>query len=153
MRRRDRAAGRRRRLARFLRENWGLTVLVVAALLLAVWFALRTLAGIARLNDPPYGVVELQPWMTPRFVALIHDVPGPVVLEALGLEGGDRDRRLGRIARERGLTMDELTALVREATRARDDAAGDGATGDGARGDGATGDGATDGDADGTDRS
>lgn len=55
-------------------------------------------------------------WMSIGYVARSHEVPPQVLLEALGLDPGVRDRRpLSEIAAAAGRPLAEVTALLAEA--------------------------------------
>ena len=66
-------------------------------------------------NDPKNVDVELKRWMTPRYIVKTYDLPRPEVFEILQIDlEADSGRRLGRIAAQDGLTMQQLTEKVRE---------------------------------------
>ena len=103
-------------IAAFLRQNWILAGFFLGACLLALWFAVHVVMDALYFNDPRNVDVDLKPWMTPRYVVMTYDLPRSVVAELLELDGpDDRGLRLGRIAESRGISMDALIALVREA--------------------------------------
>ena len=102
------------RAAAFAKKNWGLLALLLMALVVSLWFASRLFMDFLYFNDPQNVDVELKPWMTPRFIVLTYDVPRALVFEILDLEeGADRGIRLGRWARDRDMSMAELTERVR----------------------------------------
>ncbi len=105
-----------RRMAAFVRENWMLLSVFLAAVIFALFMASRVFLDFLYFNDPQNVDVDLKPWMTPRFVVLTYDLPRPFVFELLSLDPEeDAGLRLRRIAERDGITMDELTARVREA--------------------------------------
>ena len=58
--------------------------------------------------------------MTPRYVVMSYDLSRPMVLELLQLEPGERTK-MRDVAAGMGLTLDELTQIVRDAaTRYRE---------------------------------
>ena len=66
-------------------------------------------------NDPINVDVELKRWMTPRYIVQTYDITRPKIFEILQLDlEADKGRRLGRIAEQDGLTMQQLTEKVRE---------------------------------------
>ena len=102
------------RLSNFARQNWGLVAIFLIATLAAIWFASRVFMDFLYFNDPRNVDVDLRPWMTARFIVLTYDLPRPLVFELLGFEESARGgQRLGNVAKEMGLTMEELTELVR----------------------------------------
>ena len=70
-------------------------------------------------SDPRHVDEPLKPWMTPRYVMRSYDLPRDVVLEALKLAPGDeaprRLGRLGRLAAERGVSLETFTEAIRAA--------------------------------------
>lgn len=99
----------------FLRENWLLFSGLLLAVIVAIWFATRVLMDFLYFNDPNNVDVELKRWMTPRYIVKTYDLPRPEVFEILQLDlDADSGRRLGRIAEQDGLTMQQLTEKVRE---------------------------------------
>ena len=104
------------KIGAFIRQNWQLAFVFFGALLFASWFAFQAISDALYFNDPRNVDVDLKPWMTPRYVVLTYDLPRSLVAEVLTLDQeSDRRIRLGQLAKERGLTMDELTALLRAA--------------------------------------
>ncbi len=104
-------------LRRFGRENWLLLIVFAAASCFALFFAVHTIRDFVYFNDPANVDVDLQPWMTPRFIVLTYDLPRPFVFETLGLDpDADGGKRLGHLARERDLTMEELTEMIRKSS-------------------------------------
>ncbi|PWQ95577.1 hypothetical protein [Leucothrix pacifica] len=67
-------------------------------------------------NDPRHQNVDLQPWVTPRYIGLSYDLPRPVVMEILEIEEGSKfPKRLDRLANKLDITLEELTEKVRAA--------------------------------------
>lgn len=107
------------RVLSFIRQNWLLVGLFLGSISVALWFAFHTITDALYFNDPRNVDVALKPWMTPRYVVLTYDLPRPLVMELLEVDpDNDRGIRLGRLARERNISMDDLTALVRDAATA-----------------------------------
>ena len=104
------------KLTSFLRKNWLLVGLLLGGLVVALWLASRLMLDALYFNDPRNVDVDLKPWMTPRYVVMTYDLPRDVVADMLGLTSeADRRKRLGRLADERGMTMETLTQSVRDA--------------------------------------
>ncbi len=100
----------------FLRQNWLLICLFGASFLLALWFAIHAALHALYFNDPRNVDDALKPWMTPRYVVMTYDLPRPFVMEVLALDPeADQGIRLGQIAKERGVSLEELTEVVRRA--------------------------------------
>lgn len=107
------------RVVSFIRQNWLLVGLFVGSLTVALWFAFHAVSDALYFNDPRNVDVALKPWMTPRYVVLTYDLPRPLVMELLELDPeADRGVRLGRLAQERNISIEELTTLVRDAAAA-----------------------------------
>ncbi|UWQ20138.1 hypothetical protein [Jannaschia sp. W003] len=107
------------RLVAFACQNWGLLSVLLLMLAVALWFAAQVVLDFFYFHDPAHVDVDLKPWMTPRFIVLTYDLPRPFVFDTLGLDDkSGRGQRLGRVAREMGVTMEEVTAQVRDAAEA-----------------------------------
>lgn len=107
------------RLKIFLRENWILAGAFALAMCIAAWFALQFALQALYFHDPRNKDVALKGWMTPRYVVMTYDLPRDVVAETLGLTDLSQRRwRLGRLAEEQGISMEDLTARVRAAAEA-----------------------------------
>jgi hypothetical protein len=103
----------------FLRQNWKLVTVLLAALLVAAFLAGRVVMDFIYFNDPRNVDVDLKPWMTPFFVVQTYDLPRPVVFEILQLDPeADRGLRLRHVADRQGVTIAELTERVRTAAEA-----------------------------------
>ncbi len=99
----------------FLRKNWMLLSGLIAAVIVAIWFATQVIMEFLYFNDPKNVDVDLKRWMTPLYIVETYDLPRPKVFEILQIDlEADRGRRLGRIAQRDGVTMEELTEKVRE---------------------------------------
>lgn len=100
----------------FVRQNWLLVAVFLTALALAVWFASHAIMDAIYFNDPRNVDVDLKRWMTPRYIVMTYDLPREFVLDLLSVDGdAGPGIHLGRLAQERGVTMEELTTLVRDA--------------------------------------
>ena len=95
-------------------------LLLISALALGV-FAVRFVRVTVYFNDPRHIQEPLEPWMTPRYVGRSYDLPPEAARKLFRLDTGAEGRpTMGRIARDMGLTLQELQALVRaEADKAR----------------------------------
>ena len=104
------------RVIGFVRENMLLLAVLSCAIAVAVYFSFRVLADVLYFNAPRHVDVDLQPWMTPRYVVMTYDLPRDLVFDILGVDpGADRGVRLRQIAERQGLSMEDLTARVRTA--------------------------------------
>lgn len=114
------------KLHRFLKaQRWTIAGLLLSATAL-VWVSVSFLADAIYFNDPRHKNVELQAWMTPRYMALSYELPRPLVMELLGIEEGKKSpRRLDRLADSLGITLEELTVKVRAAQKAYRESADD----------------------------
>lgn len=106
-------------LARFARDNWLPSTVLAIALVAFVWFSARIVLNFVYFNDPRHQDQALKAWMTPRYVAMSYDLPRPVVAEILELDMTAMKRpRMADIAREQGVTLQELNERVRAAAKA-----------------------------------
>ncbi|MEM8539642.1 MAG: hypothetical protein AAGF25_01695 [Pseudomonadota bacterium] len=113
-----------RKIKLFARRHWLPLVGFIASLGLAVFFAVTFMADAIYFNDPRHKDVDLQGWMTPRYVVLSYDVPRGVILDALGLttEANGQGLRMRDIAQQQEVGLAELTERVREAAGAHREA-------------------------------
>ena len=87
----------------------------IISLIATVTLTITHLADAIYFEDPRYQNVELQAWMTPRYVALSYSLPRQVVMDLLEIEPGTKHpRRMDHLAQTLGLTLPELTARVRK---------------------------------------
>lgn len=104
------------RRVQFIRQNWMLLGVLAAALGVAGWFAFQFVATFLFLHDPRNHDGDLKAWMNPHFVMVMYDLPRPLVHEILKRPLDETGGvRLGHVAQDLGLTMEELTARVRAA--------------------------------------
>lgn len=87
------------------------------ALAVACWFAFQFVATFLFLHDPRNSDGDLKAWMNPHFVMEMYDLPRSVVLEILERPEDEMGGvRLGLVAEELGISLEELTDRVRERT-------------------------------------
>ncbi len=85
------------------------TVVLALSLAVAGYFAVQTAASWVYWSDPRHQNQQVQPWMTPGYVAHSWGIPREVMREALALdEAHGRGRPLARMAEERGLSVEQL---------------------------------------------
>ncbi|WP_310619959.1 hypothetical protein [Flexibacterium corallicola] len=90
-------------------------ILLIASIV-ATWLLVLVILDTLYLHDPRHKDMALKPWMTPRYIVLTYNLPRPLVIQILSLDPKkDKGIRLGRIADEQGISMEELTARVRAA--------------------------------------
>lgn len=108
------------KLKLFARRHWLPIAGFALSLGIAVWFGFTFLANAIYFNDPQHKDAALERWMTPRYVVLSYELPRSVVADVLGLTTADegKRRRLGDVAENMDLTLDELTQKVRDAAQA-----------------------------------
>ncbi len=100
----------------FIKQNWLLVSLFLGSFTIALWFAFHAISDALYFNDPRNVDVASKPWMTLRYVVLAYDLTRPLGMELLELNPeDDRGVRLGRPARDRNISMEELTGLVGDA--------------------------------------
>lgn len=101
------------------------TVILGVALAASLFFAVRLAAFWIYWADPAHRDQEIQPWMTPGYVAHSWDIPREVMVEALGPPSRDgRRRSLEEIAQDRGESVADLAAAIRAAIAAHRDREG-----------------------------
>lgn len=101
------------------REQRVLCVAFALALGLTLFFAVRMAVFALYWADPAHRNQPIEGWMTPRYLVHSYDLPPELVREVLDLEGEPRKRRtLAGIARESGLTLEEIERRIRRAAAA-----------------------------------
>lgn len=113
-----------------IRHLWAhhrpLLVAFVAAVSVALYFGVTSLAAWIYWMDPAHQNQALEPWMTPRYVSHSYRIPRHILGPALFHDPEDPPRRLRLedIAAENGVTMEELqervTAAAAEAEAERE---------------------------------
>ncbi|MEP2782913.1 MAG: hypothetical protein ABJO67_12605 [Pseudoruegeria sp.] len=102
------------RLQKFLRQNWALLGVMLLAGIVIAWLGVHALLQFIWFQDPRHQDVDLKGWMTPQYIVKTYDLPRDVVAETLNLgRGPNGPRKLKDIAEGLGLSMEELTALIR----------------------------------------
>ncbi|PWQ99623.1 hypothetical protein [Leucothrix arctica] len=72
------------------------------------------LADAIYFDDPDHKDVTLESWMTPRYVAMSYGLPRTAIIEIFDIdENVESSRRLDHIATRIGVSLDELTNIVR----------------------------------------
>ena len=101
-------------LLTFLKQNWLIVGMLSVACIAVLWFGGSMVRDIVYFNDPANQDKDLRGWMTPRYIVMSYDLPRSVVADVLELSSIDQRRILLRdVADEMGVTMDELTDMVR----------------------------------------
>ena len=102
----------------FLRRIWQAapvaTVILGGALAVSLFFAVRLVAFWIYWADPAHRDQDIQPWMTPGYVAHSWGVPREVAFEALGIPPG-APRTIEELARERGVPVETLATDLQAA--------------------------------------
>lgn len=108
-------------MIQFFKRLWGnapiATLVLIASLVVAGGFAVRSVAFWMYWNDPAHRAQAIEPWMTPNYVAHSWDVPLRVVIDALGHDKRPpkKPMRLGQIADNQNMTSDALIADIETA--------------------------------------
>lgn len=103
-------------MRRLWREAPLLTTGLFLSLLVAAFFAIRLALGAIYWADPRHQDMAIEPWMTPRFVAMSWDLPPDVVREALGLtREGSGPEPLEKLAASRGVPVKDLIQALETA--------------------------------------
>lgn len=86
----------------------------LASIAAVITLSSTLLADAIYFNDPRHKDVDLEAWMTPRYVGMSYGLPRNVIDDIFGIkENSGRPRRLDRQASKMGLSLDELTNVVR----------------------------------------
>ncbi len=109
-------------LGRLWREHRMLFIAFALAATLTTLFAIRTVVFLIYWANPANRHRPLEPWMTPRYIAYSWEVPIEEVNRMLGARGLNRMRpTLERIARERGIPVEQLMRYLAAELAARDE--------------------------------
>jgi len=97
------------RLGALWREHRLLALAFSLALVVTIFFALRTVVFVIYWSDPAHRNQPLEGWMTPRYIAYSYDLTDEQMTAVMG-DVPELGRRptLERIADARGLTMAQL---------------------------------------------
>jgi len=108
-----------RRFKSFVKQNWQMVSVLVIASVAALWFMASIVLDVVYFNDPRHQDEPIRGWMTPRYVGMSFDLPREVVVDLFKLpKDGPKGRRMHEIANELGVTLPELTDMVRDAAYA-----------------------------------
>ena len=103
----------------FAKKNWAAMLVLCLSSIALIWFVGSFLFALIYFNDPRHQDEALKGWMTPRYVVMSYDLPREIVADLLDLPaGGPGDLKLDAIAQGLGLTLVELTTIVRDAAAA-----------------------------------
>ena len=100
-------------------NRWAFIAFLVALTTLGV-FGVRTISSAIYWYDPAHQDQPLAPWMTPRYVGQSYHLPREVIEEVFFIERGKEPPRMrvGSIAEQQGLTLEELQARLDAANAA-----------------------------------
>ena len=85
----------------------------LAAMALIVFFGIRFALGFVYFQDPSHRDEELEPWMTPKYVAMSYRLPREIIREVFQLEGLEGRRvTLEDITEQTGISIDEYQRRV-----------------------------------------
>ncbi len=105
-----------RRLIQAFRRHPVLTPLFLLAAALTLMFTIRTVVFTIYWANPAHKQQQIEPWMTPRYLAHSWDLTPEQVARALDISPDTaRGITLGEIARQKGISLEELTARLAEA--------------------------------------
>lgn len=95
----------------------------VLAVIFTALFAIRTTVFMVYWANPDHRDREIEPWMTPRFVARSWQLPPEVMVQALAIDNmPSPNTSLAKIAEERGVPFDRLRQdILAAAIRFRDE--------------------------------
>lgn len=93
-----------------------LTFGLVVSLVVAGFFAVRLALGMLYWADPRHQDMAIEPWMTPRFVAMSWQIPPEIVREALTLDRHEgRPASLEHLAQDRDVPVEALIKVLNDA--------------------------------------
>ena len=97
--------------------SYKLTVLgFLTSMTTVVFLSSTMLADAIYFDDPEHKDMALEAWMTPKYIALSYDLPRDVVISLLDIDlKSDKPRRLDHLADNIGVSLTELTGMVRAA--------------------------------------
>jgi hypothetical protein len=103
----------------FVRKHWIIVSILVLAACAMLWMVISVALNFLYFNDPRNQDIALKGWMTPRYVVMSYDLPKPFVAEMLGLTSDDqRGMPMRDVAKQMGVTLEELTEIVRTSATA-----------------------------------
>jgi hypothetical protein len=92
------------------------------ALVVTVFFILRTVVFFVYWSDPAHRNQPLEPWMTPRYIGNSYELPPEEILQMLNVQEPERIRpTLDWIARQKGISTHELIADLTRQLDAQND--------------------------------
>ena len=107
-----------------LRTLWAKqrTILIAFLAVLGVigYFGIKTYTAMIYWQNPAHQDQDIEPWMTPRYIARSYRLPPEILGPVLFLEKDMPPRRIsiGKIAADNNLTMEELQTRIDEAAAA-----------------------------------
>lgn len=103
-----------RRLRHLWRHHRLMTLVFAAGLAATLFFGVRTVVFAFYWTDPAHRDQPIEGWMPPNYVAMSYGLPPEVLAPLLGLDPqAPRGRiTMEEIASARGMTLDELEALI-----------------------------------------
>ena len=110
-----------RKLIHLFRAHPVLTPAFLLAAALTLLFTIRTVVFTIYWSNPAHKNQQIEPWMTPRYVAYSWDLPPEAVARALGLPEPDGPgprlprRSLQEISEQTGVPIAEMAARVEAA--------------------------------------
>ncbi|RVU85899.1 hypothetical protein EOL70_00160 [Leucothrix sargassi] len=103
-------------LFQFATANKFTVVGFVVSLILTVVLSSTMLADAIYFNDPKHKDIKIEGWMTPRYISLSYGLPRNMVFDLLDVTEDTRGRRRAdHLAKNIGVSLDELTDMVRAA--------------------------------------
>ncbi|MBL1406017.1 MAG: hypothetical protein COC17_05680 [Hyphomicrobiales bacterium] len=104
------------KIQNFLKQNWILVLIMIAAVMALLFFVFSFVSNIIYFNDPLHKDQALKAWMTPRYVVMSYDLPPRIVAEVMNLTPRvDKRKRLSQVATDLNITLEELTIRIRVA--------------------------------------
>jgi hypothetical protein len=87
------------------------------AAVLTAFFIVRAVMFMIFWMDPERGMHPVEPWMTPRYIARVYDIPREALQGILALAPGETPRvPLEKLAAQRGIgvevLLEEIQALI-----------------------------------------
>ena len=103
-------------LFQFATANKFTVVGFITSLVAAIILSSTMLADAIYFNDPSHKDIQLEGWMTPRYICLSYGLPRGVVFDLLDVdEDSPGPRRVDHLAENIGVSLDELTEMMRVA--------------------------------------
>lgn len=103
-------------LFKFALANKLLVLGFLVSVIVVIFLTSTKLKDAIYFNDPAHKDVQLEAWMTPRYVALSYDLPREVMMDLINIDDKTKiPRRMDHLAEMIGLSLGDMAVKVRQA--------------------------------------